>query len=333
MTVIPESMTAIVISQPGGPEVLISEVRPVPQPALNEVLIKVASAGVNRADILQRQGHYPPPKGVNDIPGLEVAGTVVTVNGDVKQIKEGDHVVALLAGGGYAEYVTVAASVCLPIPEGLSLVEAGSLPEAYFTVWSNVFMRGGLKAGESFLVHGGASGIGTTAIQLAKAFHAIVFATAGSVKGVQSCRDLGADYAIYYHDENFVEVIARETHGRGVDLILDMVGGDYTARNYEAAAIEGRIVQIAALRGDAEIDLMQLMVKRLTHTGSTLRSREISFKSEVAAQLKENVWPLLSAGKARPVIDSVFPFTQAAEAHRKLESSHFGKIILQMGEE
>ncbi len=331
---VPEKMTAIAIREPGGPEVLVPETMPVVAPAAGEVLIAVKAAGVNRPDVFQRQGNYPPPKGVTPIPGLEVAGTVAALGPDVEGLSVGDPVMALVPGGGYAEYCLAAAENVLPVPQGLSIVEAGAVPETYFTVWSNVFDRGGLKAGESFLVHGGTSGIGTTAIQLAKAFGAFVITTAGSDEKLAACRELGADAAINYRTTDFVSVVKEVTDGHGVDLILDMVGGSYVERNWQAAAVEGRIVQIAVLGGSSEhVDFRRLMMKRLTHTGSTLRARDVAFKADLAASLKANVWPLMSEGKARPVIDSTFPLAKAAEAHRRMESSgHVGKIVLTIGD-
>lgn len=327
---VPERMTAISIREPGGPEVLVPETVPVVAPAAGEVLIAVEAAGVNRPDVFQRKGSYPPPKGVTAIPGLEVAGTVAATGPDVDGFAVGDRVMALVPGGGYSEYCLAAADNVLPVPQGLSMVEAGAIPETYFTVWSNVFDRGGLKAGERFLVHGGTSGIGTTAIQLAKAFGAFVITTAGSDEKLAACRELGADCAINYRATDFVSVVKEVTEGHGADLILDMVGGSYVERNWQAAAIEGRIVQIAVLEGPSEqVDFRRLMMKRLTHTGSTLRARDVAFKADVAASLRANVWPLLAEGRAKPVIDSTFPLAQAAEAHRRMESSsHVGKIVL-----
>ena len=331
---VPERMTAIAIPEPGGPEVLVPEIVPVIGPAADEVLIRVEAAGVNRPDVFQRMGSYPPPKGVTPIPGLEVAGTIAAVGPDVTGHEVGDRVMALVPGGGYAEYCLAAAPNVLPIPVGLSMVEAGAIPETYFTVWSNVFDRGGLKSGERFLVHGGTSGIGTTAIQLAKAFGAFVITTAGSDDKLAACRSLGADATINYRTTDFVTVVKEVTDGHGADLILDMVGGSYVERNWAAAAIEGRIVQIAVLEGVSEqVDFRRLMMKRLTHTGSTLRARDVAFKADVAASLRANVWPLLSEGKAKPVIDSTFPLADAAAAHRRMESSgHVGKIVLTVGD-
>ena len=327
---IPTEMRAIEIKQPGGPEVLVPTKRPVPQPAKGEVLIKVAAAGVNRPDILQRQGAYAPPPGTTDLPGLEVAGEVVAAGPDTPRWKVGDRVAALVAGGGYAEYCAAPAPQCLPIPGKLSMIEAAALPETFFTVWTNVFERGHLQAGETFLVHGGSSGIGTTAIQLASRFGARIFATAGSAEKCSKCRELGASVAIDYKTEDFVKVIERETGGKGVDLILDMVGGDYINRNLQCLAVDGRLVQIAFLKGaKAEINLANLMVKRQTITGSTLRPRSVAQKGAIAQALEEKVWPLVAAGEVRPQIHATFPLEQAAQAHQLMETSaHVGKIVL-----
>lgn len=331
-TMLPETMTAIAIPVPGGPEALVPETRPVPRPRAGEVLVKVAAAGVNRPDVVQRQGNYPPPKGASDIPGLEIAGTVVAVGEGAEAFAVGDAVAALVSGGGYAEYCVAEISSTLPVPRGLSLTEAAALPETFFTVWSNVFDRGGLKPGESFLVHGGTSGIGTTAIQLARAFGATVFATAGSPDKCAAIEKLGAHRAINYRTEDFPEVIKAETGGRGVNVILDMIAGDYVEKNWKAAAVEGRIVQIATLGGRSTVDFTRLMLKRLVHTGSTLRAREAPFKAAIAAALKDKVWPLVEAGTVRPLIDSTFPLAQAAAAHARMESSaHIGKIVLIVG--
>ena len=328
---LPETMTAIEIREPGGPEVLVPARRPLPAPGDGEVLIKVAAAGVNRPDVLQRQGGYPPPPGASDIPGLEVAGTIVALGSNAGGLSLGDQVMALVTGGGYAEYCAAPTPQCLPIPKGLGLSEAAAMPETFFTVWSNVFDRGALKADESFLVHGGSSGIGTTAIQLARALGARVFATAGSAEKCAACAELGAERAINYRDEDFVEVVKEATGGAGLDLILDMVGGDYLQRNISAAAPDGRIVYIAFLRGSkVEVNLLPLMLKRLTLTGSTLRARDIAFKGAIAAALKETVWPLVEAGAVRPVMAESFPLAEASAAHRLMESSsHIGKIVLQ----
>lgn len=330
MTPTPETMTAIGIAAPGGPEVLRPETRPVPQPGPGQILVALAAAGVNRPDVLQRQGGYNPPPGASDIPGLEIAGTVVARGEGAERFALGQEVCGLVAGGGYAQYAVVHESNALSVPRGLSLVEAGAIPETFFTVWTNVFQRGRLQAGESFLVHGGSSGIGTTAIQLAKAFGATVLATAGSDDKCDACRALGADHAINYRSEDFVAVAKAATGGRGVNLILDMVGGDYIDRNYETAADQGRIVQIAFLNGPkATANFSRLMLKRLTHTGSTLRPRTVAEKAIIAAELHEKVWPLLEVGRCKPLIHATFPLAQAAEAHRLMESSaHIGKIVL-----
>jgi putative PIG3 family NAD(P)H quinone oxidoreductase len=323
-------MTAIEIKQPGGPEVLTPGLRPAPRPAAGEVLVKVAAAGVNRPDVLQRQGGYAPPPGASDIPGLEIAGRIVALGDGVTGWKVGDSVCALVAGGGYAEYCSAPAPQCLPFPKGFDAVHAAAIPETFFTVWTNVFDRGRLKAGESFLVHGGSSGIGTTAIQLAKAFGARVFATAGGAEKCAACRRLGAEIAVDYRTEDFGAVVSKATEGRGVDIILDMVGGDYILRNLKCLALEGRLVQIAFLKGStAEINLASLMMKRQTLTGSTLRPRSVAEKGVIAEALRKNVWPLLDAGKVAPIIHATFPLAKAAEAHRLMESSaHIGKIVL-----
>ncbi len=327
---IPDTMSAIAISTPGGPEVLKPELRPVPRPGPGEILIKVAAAGVNRPDIFQRSGAYPPPPGASDLPGLEVAGEVAALGEGAKRFAIGDRVCALVPGGGYAPYVATPQPQALPVPAGLSMIEAAALPENYFTVWVNVFDHGRLEEGETLLVHGGTSGIGTTAIQLGKAFGARVLATAGSASKCDAMLALGADRAIDYRTEDFVAVAKAETQGRGVDVILDMVGGPYIQRNYAAAADRGRIVQIAFLGGSkAEVDFTQLMVKRLVHTGSTLRPRTIEEKAAIAVALEEKVWPLLAAGRVRPLIDKTLPLAEAAEAHRLMErGGHVGKIML-----
>ncbi len=326
---LPGTMTAVEIREPGGPEVLVPVSRPVPAPGPGEVLIKVAAAGVNRPDVLQRQGGYPPPPGASDIPGLELAGEVVALGEGAERWAPGDRVTALVAGGGYAEYCSAPAVQCLPIPQGLDLVEAAALPETFFTVWSNVFDRGGLQAGESFLVHGGSSGIGTTAIQLARAFGARVFATAGSAEKCRACEDLGAERAINYREEDFVEVVKTATGG-GVDVILDMVGGDYIQRDIKALAPDGRLVFIAFLGGStAEVNFLPMMIKRLTLTGSTLRIRPIEFKAAIARELEAKVWPLIAQGQIGPVLHQRFPLAQAAQAHGLMESgTHIGKIVL-----
>ncbi|HEY3149063.1 MAG TPA: NAD(P)H-quinone oxidoreductase [Dongiaceae bacterium] len=327
---IPAEMRAVEIKEPGGPEVLVPTKRPVPKPASGEVLIKVAAAGVNRPDVAQRQGAYAPPPGASDLPGLEVAGEIVATGPDTPRWKVGDCVTALVAGGGYAEFCAAPAPQCLPIPGALTMVEAAALPETFFTVWTNVFERGRLKAGESFLVHGGSSGIGTTAIQLASHFGARVFTTAGSPDKCSKCKELGAAVAVDYKTEDFVKVVERETGGKGVDVILDMVGGDYINRNLQCLALEGRMVHIAFLKGTkAEINLANVMVKRQTITGATLRPRSVAEKGGIARALEEKVWPLVAAGKVRPLIHATFALEQAAEAHRLMESSaHLGKIVL-----
>ena len=326
----PSTMEAVAITEPGGPDVLQLVERPIPLIAAGEVLIKVAAAGVNRPDVMQRLGLYPPPPGASDLPGLEVAGTVIACAPDVTTVIVGDRVCALVSGGGYAQYCPAAAALCLPIPAGLGFIEAAGLPETFFTVWTNVFDRGALQANEALLVHGGSSGIGTTAIQLAKAFGARVFTTAGSAEKCQACLDLGADFVINYREEDFVERVKSLTDGRGVELILDMVGGDYLPRNLKCLATEGRLVQIALQRGPkVEINLLPVMLNRLTITGSTLRPRTVEQKAAIAKSLLEHVWPLLASGKVRPVIHASFPFAKANEAHRLMESSrHVGKIIL-----
>lgn len=329
-SVLPETMTAIAIETPGGPEVLKPATLPVPSPAAGEILVRVEAAGVNRPDVLQRKGMYNPPPGASPLPGLEVAGTVAAIGPEVTGWSVGDPVCALVAGGGYAEFCIAPAPQCLPIPKGLSAAEAAGLPETCFTVWTNVFERGRLQTGERFLVHGGSSGIGTTAIQLAKAWGAIVFATAGSAEKCRACLDLGADVAIDYRTQDFLAVIKEKTGGRGVDLILDMVGGDYVARNIDALAVDGRQVSIAFLKGSkVEIDLQKVMTKRLTLTGSTLRPRSVAEKGAIAAALLAEVWPLIEAGRIRPVIHATFPLARASEAHALMESSaHVGKIVL-----
>jgi len=330
MPTLPASMTAIEIRQFGEPEVLTPGKRPVPRPAAGEVLVKVAAAGVNRPDLLQRQGGYAPPPGASDIPGLEIAGKIVALGDGVASLKIGDPVCALVAGGGYAQYCTAPVPQCLPFPKGYDAVRAAALPETFFTVWTNVFDRGRLKAGETFLIHGGSSGIGTTAIQLACAFGARVFATAGGPEKCAACRRLGAEIAIDYRAEDFVEAVSKATGGRGVDVILDMVGGDYILRNLKSLASEGRLVQIAFLKGStAEVNLLPLMVKRQTLTGSTLRPRSVAEKGAIAEALHKNVWPLLEGGRVAPIIHATFPLAKAADAHRLMESSaHIGKIVL-----
>ncbi|GGD29992.1 NAD(P)H-quinone oxidoreductase [Aureimonas glaciei] len=326
---LPATMTAIVLKGFGGPEVLVPEDRPVPRPGPGEILIEVHAAGVNRPDILQRMGAYPPPKGAPDWPGLEVAGRVAALGEGAGRFALGDEVMALLPGGGYAEYAVVAEDNALPVPTGLGLVEAAAVPETFFTVWHNVFQRGGLVAGERFLVHGGTSGIGTTAIQLAHRFGAEVFVTVGSPDKCAAALKLGARHAIDYRQEDFVAAIEAATGGKGIDVILDMVGGDYTARNLKIAAEDGRIVQIAFLRGQkVELDLQPIMIKRLTLTGSTLRARTVAFKASVARELEEKVWPLLTDGRVLPLIDTTYRLEDAAEAHRHMDVDHIGKIVL-----
>ena len=327
---IPARMRAVEISAPGGPEALRLAERPVPRPGEGEVLIEVHAAGINRPDVLQRKGSYDPPPGVTDIPGLEIAGRIVALGSGVSGYRVGDAVCALVAGGGYAEYCAAPAGQCLPVPRGLSLLEAAALPETFFTVWSNVFDRARLSAGETFLVHGGSSGIGTTAIQLAKAFEARVFTTAGSAEKCRACTELGADRAINYRNEDFVEVIKAETGGRGVDVVLDMVGGDYIARSISVMAADGRHVSIAFLQGPkVTLNLMPMMLKRLTLTGSTLRARPVADKAAIAAKLKDTVWPKIEAGSVRPVVFRSFPLEEAAQSHALMESSeHVGKIVL-----
>jgi len=323
-------MTAIAIRSPGGPEVLTAEPRPVPKPGDREILIEVAAAGVNRPDVMQRMGLYPPPPGAPDIPGLEIAGKVVARGSGVTRWKEGDKVMALVVGGGYAEFCLAHESHALPVPAGLSLTEAAAIPETFFTVWYNAFERGRLAARETLLVHGGSSGIGTTAIQLAAAFGARVIATAGTAEKCEACRKLGADIVINYKTDDFVAVTKQATGDRGADLVLDIVGGDYIDRNYEAAAVEGRIVQIAFQSSSrATVDFRRLMFKRLTHTGSTLRARSVADKGAIARAIEAKVLPLIAAGRVKPVIDSTFPLREAAAAHARMESSqHIGKIVL-----
>jgi NADPH:quinone reductase len=332
MSELPARMTAIGIKSPGGPEVLAPEERPVPVPGPSELLVRVKAAGVNRPDVMQRKGQYPPPPGAPDIPGLEIAGEIVALGDKVTRWKIGDRICALVSGGGYAEYCLTDEATALTIPKGFSFVEAAALPETFMTVWHNVFERGALKAGETLLVHGGSSGIGTTAIMLAKAFGAKVIATAGSPEKCEACRKLGADVAIDYNKEDFVAVTKEATDKKGVELILDMIGGDYVDRNFEAAAVEGRIVQIATQKGPkVTIDLRRLMLKRLTHTGSTLRARPVADKAAIARAVEAKVWPLLESGKVRPVIDSTFPLAKASEAHARMETSlHIGKIMLEV---
>jgi len=323
-------MKAIAITKPGGPEVLKLEEIATPTPGPGEILIKVEAAGVNRPDTIQRMGFYAPPPGSPDTPGLEVAGTVIALGDNANQWKIGDRVCALVGGGGYAEYCVAHESHALPIPHGFNAIEAAGLPETFFTVWTNVFERGALKGGESLLIHGGSSGIGTTAIQLAHIFGSRVFVTAGSPEKCAACLELGAEAAINYKTQDFVAEVKALTEKRGVDVILDMVGGDYIPRNIEAAARDGRIVSIAFLNGStAEVNFMPVMLKRLTLTGSTLRPRSIAEKASIAAALKEKVWPLMDAGRVKPLIDATFPLAEADKAHALMEkSNHIGKIIL-----
>jgi putative PIG3 family NAD(P)H quinone oxidoreductase len=325
-------MRHITISQFGGPEVLEAHSATIPNPAEGEVLIQVAAAGINRPDVVQRQGHYPAPIGASPIPGLEVAGTVVALGTGAHQFKLGDKVCALLAGGGYAEYATAPQEQCLPIPKGWSMTEAASLPENFFTVWSNVFDRGGLQAGKSFLTHGGSGGIGISAIQLAKAMGATVYATAGSEEKCRACETFGADKAINYQQQDFVDVIKQDTDKAGIDVILDMVGGDYINRNISLAAMDGCIVSIGFLQGGkAAVNFMPVMLKRLQLTGSTLRPRSVEFKAAIARQLYKQVWPLLENGRIKPAVHTVLPLEQAAEGHRLMElNQHIGKIMLEV---
>jgi NADPH:quinone reductase len=327
-------MRVIEISEFGPPEVLRLAERPMPQPAERELLVKVAAAGVNRPDLLQRQGRYPPPPGVTDIPGLEIAGTVAAMGRGVNECRVGDLVCALVAGGGYAEYSAVPEPQCLPVPAGLTLIEAAALPETSFTVWTNVFDRGRLRAGESLLVHGGSSGIGTTAIQFAKAWGARVFATAGTDEKCAACERLGAEVAINYRTRDWVDEIKARTDGRGVDAVLDIVGGDYVGRNLELLARDGRLLQIAFLKSSrTELDLRAVMTKRLTLTGSTLRPRSPEEKGAIARDLHRHIWPRIESGAIRPVIHAVFPLERAAEAHRLMEEgSHIGKIVLDVSD-
>ncbi|MEC9336936.1 MAG: NAD(P)H-quinone oxidoreductase [SAR324 cluster bacterium] len=330
MNNIPQSMNYIQIEKHGDPEVLKLHSMPVPEPGPDEVLIKVAAAGVNRPDVMQRKGLYPPPPGATDVPGLELSGTVVSVGQNVSKPPINSEICALVTCGGYAEYCLAAASISLPVPEKISLVNAAGIPETFFTVWTNVFKRGQLKAGESLLVHGGSSGIGTTAIQLGKAFGATVYTTAGTSDKCEFCNNLGADAAINYREQDFSEEIKRLTEGKGVNVILDMVGGPYFPKNIRLLADEGRLVQIALMQGSkAEVDFRSLLLKRVTLTGSTLRPRSVEEKTKIAQALQKNVWPLLESGAIRPIIHETFPLKQASEAHRLMESSaHIGKILL-----
>jgi NADPH2:quinone reductase len=330
MTALPARMTVIAIRTPGGPDVLVPEERAIPALGDGEILVKVAAAGVNRPDVMQRMGLYPPPKGATDIPGLEIAGEVAALGSGVARWKIGDKVMALVVGGGYAQFCPAHESHALPVPAGLSMTQAAAIPETFFTVWYNTFERGHLKAGETLLVHGGSSGIGTAAIQLAKAFGAKVITTAGTAEKCEACRKLGADVAVNYKSEDFVAVTKQATNGHGADVVLDIVGGDYIERNYEAAAVEGRIVQIA-FQGSpkATVDFRRILLKRLTHTGSTLRARSVVDKGVIASAIREKVLPLIASGRVKPVIDSTFPLAEAAAAHARMEASnHIGKIVL-----
>ena len=330
MEKLPAQMTVIGISKPGGPEVLVPETRPVPAPGPNEILIKVAVAGVNRPDVAQRSGSYPPPPGASDLPGLEVAGEVVALGANAKKHKLGDKVMSLVAGGGYAQYCIAPDAQAMTVPPSLTIAEAGATPETLMTVWHNVFERGGLKAGETLLIHGGSSGIGTMAIQLAKAFGAKVIVTVGSQDKADACLKLGADHAINYKTADFVAATREITGGTGVNLILDMVGGEYIEKNYDAAAIDGRIVQIAFLGGPkATVNFAKLMMKRLHHTGSTLRPRSPEDKAAMVSAIEAKVMPLIRAGKVKPLMDSSFPLRDAVKAHQRMETSqHIGKIVL-----
>ena len=331
MNSLPETMTAIEIAEFGPPEGLRPAKRTTPVAQHGEVLIKVAAAGVNRPDVMQRTGNYPPPPGASDIPGLEVSGEVVQVGHGVNSISLGDKVCALVAGGGYAEYCVAPASLSLPVPKNHSMAEAAGLPETFFTVWTNIFQRGGLQGGERILIHGGSSGIGTTAIQLAKAFGARVFVTAGSQEKCRACETLGAERAINYREENFAEIISEETKDQGVDVILDMVGGDYVKPNIASLAVEGRLVQIATLHGPKvpDFNILPIMMKRLTVTGSTLRPRTVAQKAVIADELRAQVWPLLETGAVKVVMDNTFDLADAASAHSRMEGSeHIGKIVL-----
>ncbi|MGJ5080902.1 NAD(P)H-quinone oxidoreductase [Bradyrhizobium sp. HKCCYLS3013] len=332
MEQLPAQMTVVAISQPGGPEVLKPETRPLPKPGPGEILIKVKAAGVNRPDVAQRSGSYPPPPGASDLPGLEVAGEVVALGEGAVRHKLGDTVMSLVAGGGYAQYCIAQDAQAMAVPSSLSILEAGALPETLMTVWHNVFERGGLKAGETLLIHGGSSGIGTMAIQLATAFGAKVLVTVGSQDKADACVKLGAIRAINYKTEDFVAVVKEATGGKGADVILDMVGGDYIERNYDAAAIDGRIVQIAFLASPkASVNFVKLMVKRLTHTGSTLRPRSNADKAAMVAAIEANVMPFLREGRIKPLMDSTFPLVDAAKAHARMETSqHIGKIVLEI---
>ncbi|MEO8991622.1 MAG: NAD(P)H-quinone oxidoreductase [Nitrosospira sp.] len=325
-----QTMLAIDIRNPGGPEVLMCALHPIPQPAIGEILIKIEAAGINRADILQRRGLYPPPPGTSEIPGLEIAGKIVALGKGTERFEIGDKVCALVAGGGYAEYCNVHESNALPVPQGLSMIDAAALPETFFTVWTNLFQCGKLKAGETVLVHGGTSGIGTTATMLAKAFGATVLVTVGSEEKRQASLALGADLAINYRTHDFVAETEKFTAGTGVDVVVDIIAGDYVARNYKAAALNGRIVQIGIQNGPAkDLNLMTMLKKRLTHTGSTLRSRNVLEKAQIAQELEQQIWPMLHQGKLKPLIFRTFRLEDAAQAHVLMESgAHIGKLVL-----
>jgi NADPH2:quinone reductase len=333
MEKVPSQMTVIGISKPGGPEVLLPETRAVPVPGPNEILIKVMAAGVNRPDVVQRMGHYPPPPGASDLPGLEVAGEVVALGTGAKKHKLGDKVMSLVAGGGYAQYCIAQDAQAMTVPRSLTMAEAGATPETLMTVWHNVFERGALKPGETLLVHGGSSGIGTMAIQMAKALGSKVIVTVGSKDKADACLKLGADHAINYKTEDFVDATKKATGGTGANVILDMVGGDYIDKNYAAAAVDGRIVQIAFLSGTpkATANFTKLMVKRLVHTGSTLRPRSNADKAAMVAAIEAKVMPLLREGRIKPLMDSTFPLEKASDAHQRMETSqHIGKIVLSL---
>jgi NADPH:quinone reductase len=325
-------MKVVHIAAPGGPEQLQLSTRPTPKPGDGEVLVRVEAAGVNRPDVMQRQGRYPPPPGASDLPGMEIAGEIVSLGSNVSGLAVGDKICSLLPGGGYAAYALAAAPLCMPIPQGMSMVEAAAIPETFMTVWTNLFERGRCKAGDTVLVHGGTSGIGTTAIQLASVLGAKVYATAGSEDKARACEKLGAVRGIDYRKEDFVEVIRAATQGYGIDVTLDMVAGSYVPRNIDIAAVEGRIVTISTLGGTkAELNMVPVMMKRLTLTGSTLRARTVAQKAAVADAMRQNVWPLIAAGKVKPVIFRTFPLAEASEAHRLMETSnHIGKIVLTM---
>lgn len=336
MTALPDTMTAIVIKAPGGPEMLVAEQRPLPQPGDGEILVKVHAAGVNRPDIMQRLGQYPPPpEAPADIPGLEVAGVVAALGRGASKFQVGDAVCALLPGGGYAEFAKVHETNALPAPKGFAMREAAAVPETFFTIWPSIMERGRLSVGDTILIHGGTSGIGTSAIQLARVAGARVITTSGSEEKCAACRELGADVAINYKTEDFVEVVKRVTGGAGANVILDMVGGDYVNRNYEAAAVEARIVQIAVQRGArAEVDVRRLMMKRLWHTGSTLRPQSVAFKARIATTIHEKVWPALETRTITPVIGSTYPLARAVDAHLRMDAGdHIGRIVLTVAED